>query len=60
MSKSVGVDVAGVAGEVGFLLEGAVLVREDAPLGDDRKEVGLAEFQGRVELVEPLVDVLSL
>ena len=57
--EELGVDVPGVARQVGFLLEGSVLVREDTLLVDHRQEVVLAEFQGRVEFIEPLVDVQS-
>ena len=58
--EELGIDVPGIAGDVGLLPENAVLVREDAPLVDHRKKVGFAGFQGSVELIKPLVDVLPL
>jgi len=57
--EELGVDVPGVARQVGFLLEGSVLVFYFSFFVDHRQEVVLAEFQGRVEFIEPLVDVQS-
>ena len=55
-----GVDIAGIKREFTLLLEAAVLIWEDCPLGDDREEIRLAELHGSVELIEPRVGLLSL
>ena len=45
MSKRTGSMLPASTGEVGLSLEGAVLVGEDRPFGDDRKEGGLVGFR---------------